>query len=371
MTTPAPSPRREWTPRLWHGIDSLAWMRLCWRNGFLINPRYSYIAAITTLVSIGHTALRVVHDALFGPAIERTVIRQAPIFIVGHWRTGTTLMHELLIRDPRHSFPDWYHCLDPNHPILTEWLIKGYFQWMMPSRRPMDGMAAGWDRPQEDEFALCMLGQPSPYLMLAFPNNPPIDQDAFDIGRLPRRQRESWKKTFVRYLKMLTYKDPRRLVLKSPTHSCRIPTLLELFPDALFVHIVRDPYVVFPSTVNLWRSLYEAHGLQKPRFNGLEEYVFRTFTHLYDSLEAGKKVIPPGRFYEVRYEDLIADPLGKMEQMYATLNLGGFDDVKPRLEQYLRDNAGYQTNKYRELEPTLRAEITRRWGEVIRRYGYG
>src|SRR5262249_51389073 len=155
------------------------------------------------------------------------------------------------------------------------------------------------------------------------PNNAPIDQDAFDIERLPRRQRRQWKTAFLHFLKMLTYRDPRRLILKSPTHSCRIPTLLDLFPDALFVHIVRNPYVVYPSTVNLWRRLFEAHGLQKPRFAGLEEYVFKTFTHLYDRLEEGKKLIPPGRLFEIRYEDLIADPLGGMARLYQTLNLGG------------------------------------------------
>jgi hypothetical protein len=168
----------------------------------------------------------------------------------------------------------------------------------------------------------------------------------------------------------LGYRDPRRLVLKSPTHSCRIPTLLELFPDARFVHIIRDPYVVFPSTVNLWKSLYETHGLQVPTFTGLDEYVFRTFTHLYDRLESGKRLLRPDRFHELKYEDLIRDPLGEIRRLYDRLDLGGFDAVQPRLKQYLADNAGYQTNRYKPLDPALEAEITRRWGDVIARYGY-
>src|SRR2546421_389957 len=97
----------------------------------------------------------------------------------------------------------------------------------------------GGAKPQEAEFALCMMGQPSPYLTIAFPNRPPQDQDAFSVERMSPRQRAAWKRAFVRFLKQLTSKDPRRLVLESPTHSCRIPVLLELFPDARFVHIVR------------------------------------------------------------------------------------------------------------------------------------
>jgi hypothetical protein len=235
----------------------------------------------------------------------------------------------------------------------------------------MDNMAAGWDRPQEDEFALCMLGQPSPYLTVAFPNRPPQDQGALDL-RLPPRALASWKRTFLHFIRCLMYKAPgRRLVLKSPTHTARLPVLLDLFPDARFVHIVRDPYAVFPSTVNLWKTLYETHGLQKPTFAGLDEHVFRTFTRLYDRLEEGRRLVPPGRFHELRYEDLIRDPEGEMRTLYDRLGLGGFDAVLPLVRRYLMENAGYQTNRYPKLSPKLREEITRRWGAVIGRYGYG
>jgi len=51
------------------------------------------------------------------------------------------------------------------------------------------------------------------------------------------------------------------------------------------------------------------------------------------------------------------------------LQLGGFDNYLPHLEDYLARVAGYERNRY-ELTPELRAEIRRRWGPVIRRYGY-
>src|SRR6202011_3820426 len=135
---------------------------------------------------------------------------------------------------------------------------------------------------QEDEFALCMLGQPSPYLTIAFPNRPPQDQEYLDLEGLPPKALARWKQTFLRFLQQLTYKNPKRLILKSPPHTCRIKVLLEMFPDARFVHIVRNPYVVFPSTVNLWKSLYQKHGLQVPTFAGLEDHVFDTYTRMYE-----------------------------------------------------------------------------------------
>jgi hypothetical protein len=362
--------KHEWTPHIWEGCDFFAWLRLLARNRFAVGLPYVYVAVIVTLVTFWHTVLRFIQNAFYGVAVRKTPIRAAPLFIVGHWRTGTTLLHELLILDDRHAFPTTYECLEPNHFLLTEQVLTPFLGWMMPSRRPMDNMAAGWDRPQEDEFALCMLGQPSPYLTIAFPNRPPQDQDALDLQGLSPRRLRSWKRTFLRFLRQLTYKHGgKRLVLKSPTHTARIKVLLDLFPDARFVHIVRDPYVVFPSTVNLWKTLYETHGLQKPTFWGLEEYVFGTFTRMYDRLEEDKPLVDPRRFYELRYEDLVRAPLEEVRKLYEQLELGDFERVRPRLERFLAAQSGYKTNRYR-LEPGLRDEITRRWGDVIRRYGY-
>jgi hypothetical protein len=370
-TTQRPTARKqEWMPRVWQGCDFFAWLRLLVRNRFAVHWSCWYIAAIATIVSFGHTVLRYVQQGLYGRRVARTPIREAPLFIIGHWRTGTTLLHEMLILDDRHTYANTYQCFEPNHFLLTEGLITRWMPFLMPSHRPMDNMAAGWDRPQEDEFALCMMGQPSTYLTIAFPNHRPQYPEYLDLRGLAPRALASWKKDFVRFLKHLNYKDPRRLILKSPPHTTRIRVLLELFPDARFVHIMRDPYVVFPSTVRMWKSLYRMHALQRPTFAGLEEYVLTTFNRLYEGLERDRRLVRPSRFYELRYEDLVKDPVGRMRELYEQLELGGFDKVQRRLQDYVAKTAGYETNRY-DLTPELRAEITRRWENVIRRYGYG
>jgi hypothetical protein len=361
--------RREWAPRIWEGCNLFSWLHLLWRGRFAVHPKYWHIALIVTLVACFHTVVRLVQQLFYGRAIARTKIREAPIFIIGHWRTGTTWLHELLILDERHSYPTTYQCFDPNHFLLTEGFFKRRMSFLLPSKRPMDNMPAGWERPQEDEFALCMLGQPSPYLTIAFPNQAPKCPEFLDFHGVSPRALAKWKHAFMRFLQTITFKDPRRLVLKSPPHSCRIKTLLEMFPRARFVHIVRDPYLVFASTVHMWKSLYKSHGLQRVKHINLDEYVYANFERLYARLEEGKQCIPSGQFHELRYEDLVRAPEEQLRTLYDKLQLGGFEKLLPRLRDYLKNTEGYKRNNYaRDL--AKEREITARWGDVIRRYGY-
>jgi hypothetical protein len=369
VESPRKARRREWAPRIWEGCNLSTWLRLLWRGRFAVHPKFWYIAIIVTIVSSIHSTLRLVQLLLYGRAISRTKIQEDPIFIIGHWRTGTTWLHELLILDERHNYPTTYQCFDPNHFLLTEGFFKRWLRFLLPSNRPMDNMPAGWDRPQEDEFALCMLGQPSPYLTIAFPRQPPKCPEYLDLEGVPAPAVEKWKSVFFRFLQTLTFKDPRRLVLKSPPHSCRIGTLLELFPRARFVHIMRDPYLVFASTVHMWKALYKAHGLQRAEDLDIDEYVYANFERLYARMEEGKKSIPAGQFHEVRYEDLARAPEEQMRLLYENLRLDGFDQLLPRLRDYLKNTANYERNSYTQ-DPEIRRAIRQRWGAVIQQYGY-
>ena len=307
--TKAPRSReRSWAPKIWLGGTAGVLLGLLARNRFQMGWRQWPIALADLVISPVNTGWSLLERAVYGRRIESATFDQPPLFILGHWRTGTTLLHEMMIRDPRHAYPNTYQCFAPAQHLITESLAHRWLQFLVPSRRPMDNMATGWSRPQEDEFALCNLGEHSPYLTIAFPNRGYVDQEYLDLDTLPAADRERWKRTLLRFLKSVAVRSPgKRIVLKSPTHTCRIRTLLEMFPDARFVNIVRDPYTVYASTMKLWPSLYRAHGYQTFRGDGLEEHVLSTFMHMYRKLEEGRQLIPPGRFCEVKYEDLVRE----------------------------------------------------------------
>ena len=361
--------RRQWSPRFLEGTDAVTWAKLLFSNRFQIHPNYWYIAGIVSMSTTLNLVLRWMQNGLYGERIARTRIGKPPVFVIGHWRTGTTLLHELLAQDPQFAYPDFFACFNPNHSLISERFFKRYATFLAPEQRPMDNMAAGWDRPQEDEFALCLLGAPSPYVDLAFPNRAPLYPGSLDLSGLSPGELTRWKRIFVRFLQTLTVRDPRQLVLKSPTHTARIPVLLELFPDARFVHIVRDPRVVIPSTVRMRTSMTRAHCFQKPTMAGVKERVFQDFHTIYERLEQARPLLRPGRFHELHYEDLVKDPIGELAKVYEGLELAGFDEARPQIEHYLRQTDGYETNKY-ILADDERAEIEARCTEVMRRFGY-
>ena len=327
------------------------------------------MALIIAMLSGFNSLLHAIQQLFLGRKIDGTVIEEHPIFIIGHWRSGTTLLHELLVLDPRHAYPDTYACFAPNHFLLSRRVLPPLVGFLMPTQRPMDNMPAGWDHPQEDEFALCNMGLPSPYLTQVFPNESPQDPEYLDFQGVPPNDLDRWKRRFVWFLKCLTYQARKRIVLKSPPHTARIRTLVELFPRAKFIHIYRDPFVVFPSTVNLWKRLYEDQGLQLPRYAGLEEHVFETFNRMYAALERDREILGRGQLAEVSYEELVADPIGQVGRIYEELGLGGFEKVLPALESFVAGQKEYKKNRY-AMAPELRDQITRRWSRYIEKYGY-
>jgi omega-hydroxy-beta-dihydromenaquinone-9 sulfotransferase len=358
----------EWAAPVWIGCNFSAWMRLLIRNRFAVHWSRWHYAVLYTLGSVVNSCLGLAQKVVFGRRVAETVITDPPIFIVGHWRTGTTLLHELLVLDDRYIGPTGFECVAPQHFLLTERLAP-LVGFMVSKHRAMDNMDSSLHHPQEDEFVWVMQGQPSPYLTLAFPNRPPVHERYLDLEQLTPRELEAWKRPLLRFVQQLYFRHRKTVVLKNPNHSFRIKVLLNVFPEAKFIHIVRDPYVVYPSSIHLLKSLSRVHSLQRPTFEGLDERVLATYVDLYRKVDEGRELVDPSRFYELRYEDLIADPEAQLQSLYEHLGLGGFEEYRPRLREYLADHADYKTNGY-ELTAEQHKIVTERWGEVMHRYGY-
>jgi hypothetical protein len=297
----------------------------------------------------------------------------APLFILGHWRSGTTHLHHLLALDPRLAFPTTYQCCFPHSFLTTEAAHSWLVHLFMPRRRPMDNVEWSLASPQEDEFALLIGTGLSPYLAWIFPRR----ADQFDrfltMRDVSAAELARWRQMLVSFLGKVSWKNGGRpLVLKSPTHTARVRLLVDLFPDARFVHIHRDPLAVFASTRSMLRANIPWHRLQAaPHGNDAhDERILRQYVQMHDAYFADRRLIPPGRLVELPLAELEAEPLAALARVYQALDLPPFADVEPTVAAYVGAVAGYQKNVHRPLPEPLRERIVAAWRRCFDEWGY-
>ncbi len=381
--------RYPWyAPRFWHGMRPLTWWGLLRQGRFRIHPSRLPNLLGVSLATPWNTVLAGIQQLVFRNRLAAAELHGPPVFIIGHWRSGTTLLHELLVLDERYSSPTTFQCFAPHHFLVTEWIFQKFFGWLIPGKRPMDNMAAGWERPQEDEFALMNLGLPSPYRHIAFPCEAPVDMNYLDFQDVSPSALRQWLDALRRFLLGVSTVTGRPLVIKSPTHTGRIAALAREFPDARFIHVTRDPRALFPSTCRLWAGLAEAQGMQVSRrpdatastnssddgddqpLSADKQYVVDCLRRMYDAFLRDRPTIDSNRIIDIRYEDLVDDPVTVLETIYRSLRLSDFDSVRPVIESWAAsEHRSYQTNRH-QLSPQDEATIRSAWKHYFETYGY-
>lgn len=353
------------------GITFGKWCRLLMQNDFQISPAYLHRAAVITMASLSNSALAVAEDLRYGREIAKTQITQAPLFILGHWRSGTTLLHELLAQDHAHfQTPNTYQVVNPYTFLTTESFTTKAFPWLVPPKRPMDNMALSFTSPQEDEFAPLLMTLTSLYLGISFPRRA-VHYDRYMTFRdVDRAEVEAWKAAFLLFCKKITLQNPRALLLKSPPHTARIRTILEMFPDARFVHIHRNPYDVFQSQRHFFDTAGWYTYLQKPDLAALDNAILTRHEVMYDAFYEDLSLIPKGHFHEVRFDRLESDPVAQIEQIYSALSLGGYDAFEPQLRAFTDSLKDYQKNTFAGLDAATRAVVAKRWSRSFEKGNY-
>ena len=381
-STPCPTftPKHEWsfqnnaicgiTLGAWLETLSQRWRHIDWR---LYWQRVLFI----TLIAIFNSLLAIVESVLYGRTIERQKLNTRPLFVLGHPRTGTTLLHNLLALDTE-SF-GWCSTFCAGFPSSFLWFER--FKWllagMVDDKRPMDDMELSLDVPQEDEIGVAVLSAGrSPYFPLFFMTAEPSFRPFFTFLDAEPSDTARWVDSFKFLLRKLTVRaggDDRRLLLKSPAHTARVELLLQLFPDAQFVYIHRHPEVVYQSAVHMADTTYWYMYLARPTDAQIHDFILCQFELLWQSYDDARKAIPPGRLVELSYTELTADPAAAIARIYDALGLPGFEErMRDRVVAHTRRPAvqGHRKNKFAPLEPKLRALVARRWAAYTEAWGY-
>lgn len=345
--------------------------RLMRENRFQIHPYKYGMAALGSGCVVINSMLSGVQHLTHGRRIAAAQLQRPPVFIIGHWRSGTTLMHELMSMDTRLAFPTNFDAFVPNHFLLSRYFFYPIVKLLMPSRRPMDNMSMGAGSPQEDDFALCASGAPTPYRRIAFANRPNRDHLSLNLDSASPEVQEQLRKAMTYFLKSLTVRYNSQLVLKSPPHTGRLRQLAEWFPGAKFVHMSRHPYKLVPSTMRLWRLLDSLQSFQVPKYDDtwLKNYIFECKDLMYTAYFDQRSEIPENQLVEVNFEEMVANPIEQMRQVYEKLEIGEFDRLEPSIEQYFQSRKGHQTNPF-TIDDNLKVDIDNNWHQYMETFGY-
>jgi omega-hydroxy-beta-dihydromenaquinone-9 sulfotransferase len=355
-------------PSILGGITFGDWLRLLRENRFDIHPSYWLRAAIITASSLGNSLDRRREEATYGRAI-RDATADPPVFVLGIWRSGTTHLQNLLAVDERFAFPNWYQVAYPHSFLGTEAKRSKFLGFFIPETRIQDNMQYGLQCPAEDEFALCTTSARSPLLSWVFPRRAEHYARYGTLGNVSEAEVAEWQAALLGFVKKLACKNGKPPVLKSPFHTGRIRLLLDIFPEAKFVHIHRDPYAVFQSACHTTREGMRYCALQRHALDA-EEWTIRRYRELVDAFLAEKDLIPDGRFHELRYDDLERDPIGQIRATYEALELPDFGEIEPSVRRYVASLGGYQKNVYAEIAPATKERLRNEWRRSFSAWGY-
>lgn len=281
-----------WPVRRWLAAGS-AWHQLPWHRRL----RLDWLSAWGSLNA--RLADAVAAQQVPPPAI------QAPLLVAGLWRSGTTVMHELLSSGLGLATPLTWQCMNAASIGLTRPPVLGH-----TIERPMDGLRVGLHTPQEDEFALLTLGAESAYRAFLDPGR--LDELLPTLNPDHWQQHREWLPVWEGFLRKVLASQSslsQPMVLKSPNHTFRLPAILQRFPQTRVVWMARDPAHIFHSNLKMWRVMFTEHALTGSASADLVPFLTQGLDRAAEVLAHCRAVLPAAQFIVVGHDELLASPV--------------------------------------------------------------
>lgn len=296
---------------------------------------------------------------------------EEPLFILGHWRSGTTFVHNVFSCDKHFGYCTTYQTVFPHLMMFGQPFFKKVMGWLMPNKRPTDGLDLAPDLPQEEEFALSNMMQESYYHWWFFPKyEEEYSRRFLTMDEMSESEREEWQYKFQKLVNIALWNTGgTQFLSKNPPHTAHVRELLKLYPNAKFIYLVRNPYTVFESTRDFYTNTLKPLMLHERSVEETEQHILKTYMQVYKSYEEQKSLIPEGHLFELKFEDFEADPMGMTERIYRELNLKGWEDSREAIRQYVGAKKSHKKRKY-DYDPRTVQLVEGHWMEAIQKWGY-
>lgn len=310
-----------------------------------------------------------IESVRFSKVLKNSPAPDNPIFIIGHWRTGSTLLHQLLNLDPQLTAPTLFQVAVPDSFLTSYPYYRPLFKRIIADHRPMDQVKIGMNEPQEDEYAIYRITSYSPLEKLVFSNTGTYFLNHGTTFLPSGEGIEKWKYDIKGFYAKLYFKTKKRIVSKNPFNSFRIKILSEMFPSARFIHIVRHPDDVIPSTINMWDIVQRQNQLTNPVKCPDFKEVAAFLKKLLTTIETDRKQLSPEQYVETRFEDLEQDPIAELTKIYQFLEIQFTDEFATNIKRFLHENADFRKNDF-SLTLTEKEIIRECFSQHMIKYDY-
>jgi hypothetical protein len=293
------------------------------------------------------------------PEIDDEVIKE-PVMLLGHGRTGTTILHETLSVDPQFRVVKRWEALYPAPPPQERTYLSD------PRIAQADKFITIFDRVTPEWKTMHKYGGDLPvecaeYLYACFLSN--VFIFAFQIPSYARylatqdpRYTIRWHERILKFLQW-RYKKPHWL-LKNPIWIDLIPQVLEVYPDAKILLTHRDPVVVSDSFVNVMGTIYWWRTDDPWSGGMLDDLVIpelraKAQNNLIKWMEDG--TLRPGYVSNILYKDFVRDPAAALQQIYEDLGLALQPEALASMLSYLANKPKGKFGTFEYKSPSAEA----------------
>lgn len=349
------------------GMHLPTWVSLLRR--YPVEAAYLGRLAQVSISSLACWPMDLVEDALTASARAAARPRE-PLFVLGHWRSGTTWLQQLLATHPDLAYVSSYHCGAAGRFLSFGPLWRAIVGVAAPRGRPMDAVRLSPGGPAEEDGGMVRISDQAFDHCFVFPRAARAIVRRAVLLDDPG-DRADWSARYGDFLARVHLDvGGRRLMLKTPANTARVAALDALYPDARFVHIHRCPYEVYASTLKMWRKLVPGQALHAYTDDDLREAVLWIYPEVMRRYRQQAAALGPDRLLELSYRQLLDDPGGQARRVLEWAGVPPSAASEAALDAYLAENSGYSRDRYR-----FRAEdldlVEARWGEDLERYGAG
>ncbi|NHJ46435.1 MAG: sulfotransferase [Asgard group archaeon] len=353
------------------GMTLLNIWRLLWIGRFRVHPKYWLRFIYAYCLCLITWPLRAIEWIAVTRKVKKTKVKTDPLFVIGHYRTGTTYLMTLLAYDKSKGYCSNLEGYVPHFFITFHGLAKKLIDASLPETRPMDDVVMGSDEPTEEEYAIGAMSKYGFYNGFIFPKKFKHFSKYNAIeDHYKEKDVKKWRKVYETFVRKLTLKyKGRMLILKNPTITYKIKLILKMYPNAKFVHLYRNPYTMYASTVRFFREVFAIYAVQTWKDEDLQQGIIDNYKEMYELFNETRKLIPKERIIDIKYEDFIKDPMSDLKRIYKDLDIEGFEECKENFAKYIKSQESYTPGKHIISDDVIN-RVNDNWDFIREMHGY-